>query len=84
MHVGLRRAAGPLASRLFGSSSFRCAGSWATVDPGALSGSKPGKAQNCGEHAAANAALDAVCTSVQEPSLFDLVMCWCKPSSTHE
>ncbi len=50
MQVGLRRAAGPLASRLLGSSGIRCAGSWATVDPGALSGSKPGKAYNCGKH----------------------------------
>lgn len=48
MQVGLRRAAGPLACRLFGSTTgVRSAGSWATVDPAALSGSKPGQAYNC-------------------------------------
>lgn len=47
MQVGLRRTAWPLASRLFGAANYRCAGSWATVDPSALSGSKPGKAENC-------------------------------------
>lgn len=45
----LGRAAGPLASRLFGNTSLRCASSWATVDPNSMSGSTPGKGYNCGE-----------------------------------
>mmetsp|Transcript_2467 Transcript_2467/g.7402 ORF Transcript_2467/g.7402 Transcript_2467/m.7402 type:complete len:450 (+) Transcript_2467:202-1551(+) len=41
------RAVSPVACRLFGNTTLRCAGSWATVDPSTLSGSTPGKAYNC-------------------------------------
>jgi hypothetical protein len=78
MQAGLRRAAAPLASRLFGASSFRCAGSWATVDPSALSGSKPGKAENCGENAVARALASVSYRSARRLTGVSHLS-WCKP-----
>lgn len=74
MQVGLRRTAWPLASRLFGAANYRCAGSWATVDPSALSGSKPGKAENCGKHADASFLFEALRRTVRDSTQQQLVM----------